>query len=90
MRILNDIISKEVLDNTGNVIGKIKDIEIDTASKSIESLIISEGGYGKRLGRKQEEKEVPFEMVSRIGDKVILKKEVSKAEELLEEIDKRL
>ncbi|MBE6488678.1 MAG: photosystem reaction center subunit H [Methanosphaera stadtmanae] len=85
MRILDDIISKEILDNTGNIIGKIKDIEIDTASNCIESLIITEGGFDKKLGRKQEEIIIPFEMIGSIGDKVIIKKEKSKLEEILEQ-----
>lgn len=85
MRILDDIISKEILDNTGNIIGKIKDVEIDTASNCIESVIITEGGFGKKLGRKQEEIMIPFEMIGSIGDKIILKKEISDFEEILEQ-----
>ncbi|MBR3212941.1 MAG: PRC-barrel domain-containing protein, partial [Methanosphaera sp.] len=40
MRIINDIINKEVVNGEAMTIGKVVDIEIDTAANAIESLII--------------------------------------------------
>lgn len=86
MKILDDVISKEIIDNNGNIIGKIKDVEVDTASNCIESIIIQDDKSGKTLNRKQEEIIIPFEMIGSIGDKVILKKGLSELEEILEEV----
>lgn len=80
MRLLDDIIGKEILDSDAKIIGKVKDIEIDSSSKIIESIIVSKNvqksGFGKRLGNREEEDNIPIEMVSRIGDKILLKKDI--------------
>ena len=86
MHLLNDLIGKEVLDHTALVIGKVKDVEIDTSSNKIESIIISKGG----IGISKAESLVPFEMINRIGDKVILKKAINEAEQLVEELENEI
>lgn len=90
MRLLNDIIGKEVLDNTASIMGKVKDIEIDTASNKLESLIVSKGGISESFGISKSEIIVPFEMVNRIGDKIILKKTIDDAEILIQELENEL
>lgn len=71
MRIINDIINKEVVNNQAAIIGKVVDIEFDTSTNSIESLIIV-----KNNGRKKSSREViiPFEEVSSIGDMILIRK----------------
>ena len=76
MRLLNDIIGKEILDSSANVIGKVKDIEIDTSSKNLDFLIINKGSSGKILKSSNEEEKIPFEMINSIGDKIILKEDL--------------
>lgn len=76
MRIINDIINKEVVNGEAMTIGKVVDIEIDTAANAIESLIIV-----KNKGRRKssEEIKIPFEEVSRIGDMILIKKSFEKS-----------
>ena len=76
MRLLNDIIGKEILDSSANVIGKVKDIEIDNSSKNLDFLIINKGSSGKILKSSNEEEKIPFEMINSIGDKIILKEDL--------------
>lgn len=73
MRLLDDIIGKEILDSSGNIIGKVKDIEIDTSKNKISSIITTKEKSKKRFGTSSEEEKIPFEMISHIGDKIILK-----------------
>lgn len=87
MRLLDDIIGKEVLDNTASIMGKVKDVEIDTASNKIESIIVTKGGLTESIGISKNEIIVPFEMVNRVGDKVILKKTIDDAELVVEELE---
>ena len=76
MRLLNDIIGKEIVDGSGNVIGKVKDIEIDPYSKILDSIIITKSESRKKLMSTNEEEKIPFEMINRIGDKIMLKKDL--------------
>ncbi len=76
MRLLNDIIGKEIVDGSGNVIGKVKDIEIDPSSKILDSIIITKSESRKKLMSTNEEEKIPFEMINRIGDKIMLKKDL--------------
>ena len=76
MRIINDIINKEVVNGEAMTIGKVVDIEIDTAVNAIESLIIV-----KNKGRRKSSTEIkiPFEEVSRIGDMILIRKSFEKS-----------
>jgi len=76
MRLLNDIIGKEIVDGSGNVIGKVKDIEIDPSSKILDSIIITKSESRKKIMSTNEEEKIPFEMINRIGDKIMLKKDL--------------
>ena len=44
MRIIEEIIGKEVLDSSAIVIGKVKDVEVDFETQSLESFILGKGG----------------------------------------------
>lgn len=76
MRLLNDIIGKEIVDGSGNVIGKVKDIEIDPSLKILDSIIITKSESRKKIMSTNEEEKIPFEMINRIGDKIMLKKDL--------------
>ncbi|MBC7119262.1 MAG: PRC-barrel domain-containing protein [Methanobacteriaceae archaeon] len=72
MRVVEDIIGKEVLDSSATVIGKVKDIEVDLETRTIEALILGKGGLSEGLGLSKGETIVPYEMVKKIGDKILL------------------
>jgi len=72
MRVVEDIIGKEVLDSSASVIGKVKDIEVDLETRTIEALILGKGGLSESLGLSKGETIVPYEMVKKIGDKILL------------------
>jgi len=62
MRMREEVIGKEVLDSSAIIIGKVKDVEINLETREIESFILGKG-----------ETIVPYEMVKKIGDKILLK-----------------
>ena len=71
MRIVKELIGKEVLATDVTVMGKV--VDIDDEDGTIESLIVSKGGIQETLGIRNSELVVPFDTISKIGDKVILK-----------------
>ena len=75
MRLLDDIVGKEIIDGNASVVGKVKDMEIDTSSYTLESIIVTKGGSNKSFFKteKTEEEKIPFEAVTKIGDKILLK-----------------
>ncbi len=73
MRIVEEIIGKEVLDNSATIIGKVKDVEMDPEAQKIEALVLGKGGLSEGLGLSKGETIVPYDMVKKIGDKVLLK-----------------
>ncbi len=73
MRIVEEIVGKEVLDNTAVIIGKVKDVQIDMETNTIESLVLGKGGISEGLGLSKGETIVPYDMVKKIGDKILLK-----------------
>jgi len=81
MRIIEEIIGKEVLDSSAIIIGKVKDVEVDFETKTLEAFILGKGGISEGLGISKGETIVPYEMVKKIGDKILLKN-------LVEDVDK--
>jgi sporulation protein YlmC with PRC-barrel domain len=77
MRIIEEIIGKEVLDSSAIVIGKVKDVDVDFETKSLDSFILGKGGISEGLGLSKGETIVPYDMVKRIGDKILLKELMS-------------
>ena len=76
MRIKDEIIGKEVVDISGMLIGKVKDVEVDFETQSLESFVIGKSGISEGLGISNNEVVVPYDMVQIIGDKVLLKSEI--------------
>lgn len=89
MRVLKDIIGKEVLNSEIKVIGTVKDVNIDTATNSIQSLIVKEkSGNNNGLFNKNKETDtiIPFEMIKSIGDKIILEQTIDEALSFINEL----
>ncbi len=76
MRLLDDVIGKEILDSSANIVGKVKDIEIDNSLNRIESLIIIKKGFSKKIMSSNAEEKIPFENIDHVGDKIILKQDL--------------
>ena len=73
MKIVQEIVGKEVLDSSAVVIGRVKDLEVNFITNEIESFIVGKGGISEGLGLSKGETIVPYDMVSKIGDKILLK-----------------
>lgn len=72
MKIKDEIIGKEVMDNQGALVGKIKDLDLDLKSKKIDAIELEDTGLSGKIGL-GEKKILPFDLVEHIGDKVIIK-----------------
>ncbi len=73
MRVAEQIKGKEVIDSSGMVVGKVKDVEINWSNNEIEAIVLGEGGISESLGLSKEEKIIPYHMVKQIGDKILIK-----------------
>ncbi|ADC47634.1 hypothetical protein mru_1784 [Methanobrevibacter ruminantium M1] len=73
MRIAKELIGKEVLGTDVTVMGKVVDVDIDVEDNIIESIIVSKGGIQESLNISKSELVIPFDMISKIGDKILLK-----------------
>ena len=76
MKVKEEIIGKEVVDISGNVIGRIKDLDVDFENQSLESLVVGDGGIFDSLGSSKGEIIIPYHKIKTIGDKVLLKSEI--------------
>ena len=72
MNISDELKGKEVVDNSGNRLGKISDVKRNPESDEVESLVITEGGNSTKMGLGNK-KVVSYTNVDSIGDKVILR-----------------
>lgn len=73
MRIVKELVGKEVLNHEVTSMGKVVDVDIDLEDETIESIIVSKGGIQETLNINKSELVVPFDMIGTVGDKVILK-----------------
>ena len=69
MLIKENLIGKEVVNIEANVIGKVVDVEFDPSCFEVKYLILKKGFLPSN-----NEVKVPFEIIKKIGDKVILRK----------------
>ena len=94
MRIVKELIGKEVLGTDITVMGKVVDVDIDDDDGTVESIIVSKGGIQETLNIKKSELVIPFDTISKIGDKVILKDvfddDFSQIEEEIEDLKSQL
>ena len=76
MRIKEEIIGKEVIDTSGLIIGKVKDVEVDFETQLMENFIIGKGGSFGGFGMSKNEIIVPYDSIRVVGDKILLKGEI--------------
>ena len=94
MRIVKELVGKEVLGNDIMSMGKVVDVEVDLEDNFIESIIVSKGGIQESLNFSKSELVIPFDMISKIGDKIILKdifdEDLAQMEEEIEDLKSKL
>ena len=94
MRIVKELVGKEVLGNDIMSMGKVVDVEVDLEDNCIESIIVSKGGIQESLNISKSELVIPFDMISKIGDKIILKdifdEDLVQMEEEIEDLKSQL
>ncbi|MBO7241182.1 MAG: PRC-barrel domain-containing protein [Methanobrevibacter sp.] len=94
MRIVKELVGKEVLGNDIMSMGKVVDVEVDLDDNFIESIIVSKGGIQESLNISKSELVIPFDMISKIGDKIILKdifdEDLAQMEEEIEDLKSKL
>ena len=73
MRVFEQIKGKEVIDSSGMIVGKVKDVEVNWNNNEIETIILGSGSISESLGLSKEENVIPYDMVKQIGDKILLK-----------------
>ena len=78
---LDDIKGKEVIDDKGNSIGEVEDVDLNLRNRRIEGLVLREGGLTGKIGR-GETRIIPCDMIDVIGEKVLLKGKVLTQEDL--------
>ena len=79
MRIMEEVIGKEVLDSSAMIIGRVKDVEVNAETNEMEAFIISKGGISESLGLSGNEILIPFGRIKEIGDKILLKNDMESA-----------
>ena len=77
MRVAEQIKGKEVIDSSGMVVGKVKDIEVNWSNNEIEAIVLGKGGLSESLGLSKEENIIPYDMIKQIGDKILLKENIN-------------
>ena len=79
MKIVDELAGKSVIDESGDQVGIVKDIEWDFATNKVKSIILQEAGISAKIGL-GDKKIVPYEMIEVIGDTVLIKGRVFKKE----------
>jgi sporulation protein YlmC with PRC-barrel domain len=77
MRVAEQIKGKEVIDSSGMIAGKVKDIEVNWNTNEIEAIVLGKGGLSESLGLSKEENIIPYDMIKQIGDKILLKENIN-------------
>lgn len=72
MKIVDELKGKDVIDNSGDKIGEVNDVEWNPQTNRIESVILREGGASAKVGL-GEKRVVEFNQIDTIGEKVLLK-----------------
>ena len=77
MKIADELKGKEVVDNSGNKVGDINDVEWNPETNRVESIIVTEGGASAKIGM-GEKRNISFNDTYSIGKKVLLKRSMPK------------
>lgn len=72
MNIAEDLFGKEVIDDSGMVLGVVKDVVWDFENNRVESLVVEKGGGFSSIFGSGEKTLVPYENVHSIGDKILV------------------
>jgi len=73
MKVIGDLIGKEVVNTDAVLVGKVANVEFDSETREIEALILKKGGLSETLNISKSEDIVPYDMISKIGDKILLR-----------------
>ena len=94
MRIVKELVGKEVLGNDIISMGKVVDVDVDLDDNAIESIIVSKGGIQESLNISKSEMVIPFDMIKKIGDMIILKdvfdEDLAQMEDEIEDLKSQL
>jgi sporulation protein YlmC with PRC-barrel domain len=80
---IKEFIGSTVLDKNANVVGKVENVDFDTATGKIETITLT---LQKSIFSK-DALEISFEDIATIGAYIILNKEITKEEEVEEEAE---
>lgn len=76
MRVLKDLIKKEVLGADAKIMGKVTDVVIDDETYEITDLVVKKTGLSDSLKASTSgENLVPIEMIGVIGDKLFIEQD---------------
>ena len=79
LRIMEEVIGKELLDSSAMIIGRVKDVEVNAVTNEMEALVVSKGGISESLGLSGNEILIPIGRVKEIGDKILLENKMDYA-----------
>jgi sporulation protein YlmC with PRC-barrel domain len=74
---IKEFIGSTVLDKNANVVGKVENVDFDTATGKIETVLLT---LQKNIFSK-DELEISFEDIATIGAYIILNKEITREED---------
>ena len=72
MKISDELIGKDVIDESGDHIGIVNDVEWDFETNTVISIHLKEAGISAKIGL-GDKKIVPYEKIEAIGDTVLIK-----------------
>jgi sporulation protein YlmC with PRC-barrel domain len=72
LKIEEELIGKEIIDEYGNHIGSVKDVDCNLETRRVQYIITSEEGISAKLGLGKE-KLIPIDLLDDVGDKVAIK-----------------
>lgn len=72
MKINQELLGKEVIDESGEQVGIVKEVEWNHESNKVEYIVLKEGGLSAKLGLGEKQR-IPYESVTTIGEKILIK-----------------
>ncbi len=72
MKIKDELLGKEVIDESGDQVGLVEDVEWDFETNRINSIVLKEAGISAKIGL-GDKKILSYEMIDAIGDKLLIK-----------------
>ena len=79
MKISDELIGKDVIDESGDQLGLVNDVDWDFETNTVTSIILKEAGISAKIGL-GDKKIVPYEKIEAIGDTVLIKGKIFKTE----------